>query len=87
MPYIAVVLQESDDELSVRFPDLPGCAASGSTLAQARRVAADALALHLETLRAGRHSIPLARTIEELRELPAYHYATFIVVDPSLATR
>jgi predicted RNase H-like HicB family nuclease len=87
MPYIAVVLKESDDELSIRFPDLPGCTASGSTLAQVRRFAVEALALHLETLRAGRQPIPPARTVEELREDSAYRYATFIIVDPSLAIR
>ena len=85
MPYIAVVLKESDDEFSVGFPDLPGCSASGSTLAEARRFAVEAVALHLETLRAGRHPIPPARTVDQLRELPAYRHATFIVVDPSLS--
>lgn len=87
MPYVAVVLQESEDEFSVRFPDLPGCLASGSTLAQARRFAAEALALHLETLRADRHLIAPARTVEQLRELPAYRNATFILVDSTLANR
>ncbi len=87
MPYIAVVLKESDDGFSVHFPDLPGCVTAGSTLPQARRFAAEALAFHLESMAAGRRQIPSPRPVEAIREEPGYRSATLIIVEPIAVTR
>lgn len=46
--YIAILRKEERSSYGVSFPDLPGCVSAGSSLEEARKNAAEALALHLE---------------------------------------
>ena len=46
--YIGLVHKEPNSDYGVSFPDLPGCITAGGTLEEAREMAAEALALHLE---------------------------------------
>lgn len=46
--YIAILSKEKRSDYGVDFPDLPGCVTAGRTLEEARKNAAEALALHLE---------------------------------------
>lgn len=46
--YIALIHKEADSDFGVSFPDLPGCVTAGRDLAEARALAEEALALHLE---------------------------------------
>jgi predicted RNase H-like HicB family nuclease len=50
--YLALIIQDEGDEpqdgYGIVFPDLPGCTSAGDTVEEARRRAAEALALHLE---------------------------------------
>ena len=48
--YIALLRKDAGSDYGVDFPDLPGCVTVGRTLEEARRAAADALALHLESM-------------------------------------
>ena len=48
--YIGLVHKDADSDYGVSFPDLPGCITAGSTLEEAREMAAEALALHLDGL-------------------------------------
>lgn len=48
MEYIALIHKDGDSDYGVSFPDLPGCVTAGRTLDEARSLAAEALALHLE---------------------------------------
>ncbi len=48
--YIALIHKDLDSDYGVSFPDLPGCISVGSTLGEAREMAREALALHLEGL-------------------------------------
>ena len=48
--YIALIHKDLDSDYGVSFPDLPGCISVGSTLEEAREMAREALALHLEGL-------------------------------------
>ena len=48
--YIALIHKDPDSDHGVSFPDLPGCVTAGSTLDEARMMAVEALALHLEGL-------------------------------------
>ena len=48
--YIGLVHKEPGSDYGVSFPDLPGCITAGSTLEEAREMAAEALALHLDGL-------------------------------------
>jgi predicted RNase H-like HicB family nuclease len=48
--FIALIHKEADSDYGVSFPDLPGCITAGTSLDDARAMAAEALALHLEGL-------------------------------------
>ena len=44
--YIALLRKDTDSDYGVDFPDFPGCITAGTTLEEARRMAAEALSLH-----------------------------------------
>ncbi len=46
--YIALIHKDGDSDYGVSFPDLPGCISAGADLDEARSMAAEALALHVE---------------------------------------
>lgn len=48
--YIALIHKDPDSDYGVSFPDLPGLITAGTDLDDARAMAADALAFHLEGL-------------------------------------
>ena len=48
--YIALIHKEADSDYGVSFPDLPGVITAGSSLDEARNMATEALAFHLEGL-------------------------------------
>jgi predicted RNase H-like HicB family nuclease len=47
----AVVIEEAANNLSAYVPDLPGCVATGQTDQEVRANIADAIRLHIESLR------------------------------------
>lgn len=62
--YIALIHKEADSDFGVSFPDLPGCITAGSTLDEARDMASEALALHLEGLAADGEPAPEPSRLE-----------------------
>ena len=46
--YIALLRKDPDSDYGVDFPDFPGCVTAGSTLEEARAMAEEALAFHIE---------------------------------------
>lgn len=46
--YIALLRKDPDSDFGVDFPDFPGCITAGSTLEEARAMAAEALQFHIE---------------------------------------
>ncbi len=48
--YVAVFRKTSSSDFGVEFLDLPGCFSAGSTLEEAKTMAAEALRLHLDGL-------------------------------------
>lgn len=62
--YIALIHKDRDSEFGVSFPDLPGCVTAGSTLDEAREMAVEALAFHLEGLEADGEPIPEPSSLE-----------------------
>ena len=47
MDYIAYLHKDRDSDFGVSFPDFPGCVTAGRTLEEARRMAGEALAMHI----------------------------------------
>lgn len=62
--YIALIHKDADSDYGVSFPDLPGCITAGSTLDEARDMAAEALALHLEGLAEDGEAAPEPSSLE-----------------------
>lgn len=48
--YIALLRKDPDSDYGVDFPDFPGCITAGSTLEEARAMAAEALQFHIECM-------------------------------------
>jgi predicted RNase H-like HicB family nuclease len=64
--YIALIHKDADSDYGVSFPDLPGVITAGSTLDEARTMAVEALALHIEGLVADGEAIPEPSSLEEI---------------------
>ena len=70
LSYIALIHKEDDSDFGVSFPDFPGCISAGGTLEEARAMAEEALALHIEGM------------IEDGLELPAASSLDAIMAEP-----
>lgn len=64
--YIALIHKDADSDYGVSFPDLPGVISAGSTLDEARDMASEALALHIEGLIEDGEAIPEASSLEDV---------------------
>jgi predicted RNase H-like HicB family nuclease len=56
--YIALIHKDADSDFGVSFPDFPGCVTAGATLDEARRMAVEALALHIEGMTEDGEAVP-----------------------------
>jgi len=68
--YIALIHKDAESEFGVSFPDLPGCVTAGATLDEARDMAAEALAFHLQGLAEDGEAIPESSTLEAVMSDP-----------------
>jgi predicted RNase H-like HicB family nuclease len=64
--YIALIHKDPGSDYGVSFPDLPGCVTAGLDLDDARRMAEEALALHLEGMTADEEPIPEPSSLEDV---------------------
>jgi predicted RNase H-like HicB family nuclease len=62
--YIALIHKDANSDYGVSFPDLPGVVTAGSTLDEARTMAEEALALHLEGLAEDGEAVPEPSSLE-----------------------
>ena len=79
--YIALLRKERKSDYGVSFPDLPGCVTAGKTLEEARRFAAEALALHLQGLAEDGDEIPASSTLDEITRAEDFNGAVPFLVD------
>jgi len=86
--YIALLHKDKGSDYGVSFPDFPGCVTAGKTLEEARRMAAEALAFHIEGMIEDGEAIPdpspLDAVMKERENLDA---AAFIVAVPTATER
>jgi predicted RNase H-like HicB family nuclease len=61
----AVLFEKTDTGYSARVPDLPGCVAAGSTLAETTDLIRGALRMHLAGIAEDGGPIPEPKTIAE----------------------
>jgi predicted RNase H-like HicB family nuclease len=67
----AVVIENAGANFSAYVPDLPGCIATGATLAETENAIREALSLHLDGLRKDGAPIPPASSRVEYIEVAA----------------
>src|SRR5436190_22879145 len=64
--YIGLIHKEADSHFGVSFPDFPGVATAGTTLDDARGMAEEALAFHIEGLVEDGEAIPEPSSLAEI---------------------
>jgi predicted RNase H-like HicB family nuclease len=67
----AIVIENAGSNYSAYVPDLPGCVATGETVAEAERLIREAIVFHLEGLRADGTPIPPASSRVDYVEVAA----------------
>jgi predicted RNase H-like HicB family nuclease len=86
--YIALLRKGPTSDYGVDFPDFPGCVTAGKSLEEARKMAAEALELHLEGMREDRESIPEPSSLDAIMNAPENQDAiAFLVEDRSNAPK
>jgi predicted RNase H-like HicB family nuclease len=64
----AIVIEKADGNFSAYVPDLPGCVATGDTVAAVEREIRDAIRFHIEGLQEDGLPVPMATSIAEYVE-------------------
>jgi predicted RNase H-like HicB family nuclease len=80
MDYIAYLHKDADSDFGVSFPDFPGCITAGRTLEEARRLAPEALALHIAGMLEDGEALPSPSTLDALSADPAMKGAVAFLV-------
>lgn len=78
--YIALIHKEEQSDYGVSFPDLPGCVTAGRDLDEARAMAQEALAIHLEGLAEDGEAIPEPSSLEAVMADPENRDGVAILV-------
>src|SRR5580698_4102736 len=79
--YIGMLRKEKNSDFGVDFPDFPGCVTAGRTLDEARRMAAEALAFHVDGMREDGQDIPLPSSLEAVMTDRCNQGAVAVLVD------
>jgi predicted RNase H-like HicB family nuclease len=78
--YIGLIHKEADSDFGVSFPDFPGVVTAGKSLDDARAMAEEALAFHIEGLVADGEAIPEPSSLEEVMANPENRDGVVILV-------
>lgn len=84
--YIALLHKEKGSDYGVSFPDFPGCVTAGRTLEEARKLAPEALALHVEGMIEDGAEIPAPSSLDEIQKLPEARGSVVLLVDQAEPT-
>ena len=87
MEYIAYLHKDRKSDYGVSFPDFPGCVTAGKTLDEARRMAVEALSLHIEGMMEDGEAIPEPSTLDALANDPAMKGAVAFLVNVDVAEK
>lgn len=86
--YIGLIHKDPDSDYGVSFPDFPGCITAGASLDEARAMAEEALALHIEGIAEDGEAIPKPSSLETIMRVRENRDAVALVVPvkPAAAT-
>jgi predicted RNase H-like HicB family nuclease len=87
MEYIAYLHKDRRSDFGVSFPDFPGCVTAGKTLDEARRLAPEALALHIKGMMEDGDPIPVPSTIDDLADDSALKGAVAFLVKVDISEK
>jgi len=87
MEYIAYLHKDRKSDFGVSFPDFPGCVTAGKTLDEARRMAVEALSLHIKGMMEDGEAIPEPSTLDALANDPAMKAAVAFLVNVDVAEK
>lgn len=59
----AIVIEQAKNNFSAYVPDLPGCIATGATIAEVEQQITEAIEFHIDGMRADGGRVPLARSL------------------------
>ena len=80
--YIAIVHKDPKSDFGVSFPDFPGCITAGINIDEAKDMAQEALALHIQGMFEDGESLPTPSKLEEIMADPDFaDAAAYLVVD------
>jgi predicted RNase H-like HicB family nuclease len=65
----AIVIEKAESNYSAYVPDLPGCIATGATVSEVESEIRDAIAFHLDGMRADGFALPLPSSRVEYIEV------------------
>jgi predicted RNase H-like HicB family nuclease len=69
--YIGLIRKDTDSDFGVDFPDFPGCVTAGSTIEEARRLAEEALQMHVEGMAEDDEPLPEPSSLDAIMADPA----------------
>ena len=64
--YVALLWKDGKSDYGVMFPDFPGCVTAGRTLDEAKDLATQVLAFHIEGMRADGEGVPPPSGLETI---------------------
>jgi predicted RNase H-like HicB family nuclease len=79
--YIGMLRKEKNSDFGVDFPDFPGCVTAGRTLDEARRMAVEALAFHIDGMREDGQDVPPPSSLEAVMADRRNEGAVAVLVD------
>jgi predicted RNase H-like HicB family nuclease len=79
--YIALIHKDANSDYGVSFPDLPGVITAGSDLDEARKLATEALAFHLEGLAEDGEAVPEPSSLEDIMAIAENKDAVAVLID------
>jgi predicted RNase H-like HicB family nuclease len=78
--YIAIVHKDTKSDFGVSFPDFPGCITAGKNIDEAKDMAQEALALHIQGMLEDGDQLPSPSRLEEIMNDPDYASAIAYLV-------
>lgn len=78
--YIGLIHKDADSDFGVSFPDFPGLITAGTSLDDARAMAEEALAFHIEGLVADGDPVPEPSSLEDVMSDPVNRDGVAVLV-------
>ena len=78
--YIGLIHKDPDSDFGVSFPDFPGIAAAGTDRDDARSMAEEALAFHVEGMIEDGEAVPPPSSLEKILADPEYRDGAAMLV-------